>query len=405
MKFIDDRMNYINGALAKYLYATRSPVRRIGPCLRRSELDATKAVAKIGLAISLAATCYAQTPGTVFEYSIPYPNTQPGQPGSTHEITYNPNDGSDLWVTGQDYDTLVNVSLDGQMRLFSLPQGSGPHGIAFDAAGQLWLTLEFAGKIARLDNNGDIVAQYDVTLDCSSCPKRINTHPHGLAIGADGKTIWYTGKATGTVGKITPDGIVRTYALPDAGSVPIYIKAGPDGNMWVTELAGNMIARVTPKGGATEFPIPTPLSRPIAIVPGPDGKAMWFSEEAGNNVGRIDMTGKITEFAVPKSQDNVILAGLAFDKDGNLWVQQYVNQNNPKPPGPDHILKIDKTVLTAAPSDGGKLRAIFYPVPTRKTVMHRIIQGPDGNMWFTELNTNKVGKLITGEYLLGLQDQ
>jgi virginiamycin B lyase len=38
----------------------------------------------------------------------------------------------------------------------------------------------------------------------------------------------------------------------------------------------------------------------------------------------------------------------------------------------------------------------FYQVPTRDTVMHRIIQGPDGNMWFTELKADKVGKIITG---------
>ena len=39
----------------------------------------------------------------------------------------------------------------------------------------------------------------------------------------------------------------------------------------------------------------------------------------------------------------------------------------------------------------------FYEVPTRNAVMHRIIQGPDGNIWFTELAANKVGKLISGE--------
>jgi len=27
-------------------------------------------------------------------------------------------------------------------------------------------------------------------------------------------------------------------------------------------------------------------------------------------------------------------------------------------------------------------------------VMHRIVQGPDGNIWFTELATNKVGVLV-----------
>jgi virginiamycin B lyase len=378
-----------------------------------TRIDSGKSIrsACVRLALIMAASiaCYAQTdvPGKVVEFSIDYPNEEQlasshqqcmpmgsGHAGSTHEITFNRNGGEVLWITGQNYDTLVKVALDGQMVLYSLPKGSGPHGIDFDAAGQLWLTLEFAGKIARLDDNGNILAEYDVALDCTTCPQEINTHPHGLGIGADGKTVWYTGKATGTVGKIAPNGEIQTYALRTVGSVPIYIKAGPDGNMWVTELVGNAIARVTPDGEVTEFPIPTYNSRPIAIVPEPGGKAMWFSEEAGNKVGRIDMDGTITEFPVPKAQSNVILAALSFDNRKNLWVQQYVDQNNPNPPGPDYIIKIDKSILKAEPSDISKVPITFYPVPTRDTVMHRIIQGPDGNMWFTELKADKVGKLF-----------
>lgn len=371
-------------------------------------------IMSLAFAVTLSISCYAQssapeavTLGKIFEFAIPYPNrNQPaahqncmpmgsGHAGSTHEITYNRHGGDVMWITGQNYDTLVKVALDGKMQLYALPEGSGPHGIDFDADGQLWVTLEFAGKIAKLDESGNIVAEYDVALDCSTCPQEINAHPHGLGIGADGKTIWYTGKATGTVGKIMPDGIVQTYALPNVGSVPIYIKNGPDGNMWVTELVGNAIARVTPDGEVREFPIPTYNSRPIAIVPGPEGKAMWFTEEASNKVGRIDLEGNITEFSIPKSQDNVILAALSFDKNKNLWVQQYVNQNDPNPPGTDHIIKIGKAILNAIPSESLTLPMTFYPVPTHDTVMHRIIQGPDGNMWFTELKADKVGKLIT----------
>jgi len=264
-----------------------------------------------------------------------------------------------------------------------------PEGVNVDYA-------QFLGQIVRLDEHGTIVAAYDVRLDCSTCPEPINTHPHGLGIGSDGATVWFTGKATGTVGKITPDGQLQTYALPTVGSVPIYIKAGPDDNMWVTELVGNTIARVTPDGVVTEFAIPTFNSRPIAIVPEPDGTAMWFTEEAGNKVARIDMAGTITEFAVPKFQANVILAGLAFDTQKNLWVQQYVDPHNPTPGGPDHVLKIDKAILTATPEDMASVPVTFYQVPTADTVMHRIIiQGPDGNMWFTELHTDKVGKLRT----------
>jgi virginiamycin B lyase len=244
------------------------------------------------IAFVTAGYALASAVGTILEFPIPYPETLPT--GSTHEITYNQNGGNVLWVTGQNYDTLVKVALNGDLKLYPLPTGSGPHGISFDAESQLWLTLEYMGKIARIDSNANILAEYDVSLNCSSCPEEINTHPHGLGIGSDGKTVWYTGKATGTVGKITPDGKVQTYALSIVGSVPIYIKAGPDGNMWVTELVGNAIARVTPDGEVTEFPIPTYNSRPIAIVPEPGGQAMWFTEEAGNNVGRIDLKGNIS---------------------------------------------------------------------------------------------------------------
>jgi virginiamycin B lyase len=344
----------------------------------------------------------------IVEFFIPYAKTQASAShqscmqvsaaaaatmGSTHEITFDAKGGNVLWVTGQNYDTLVKVGLDGNLNLYSLPVGSGPHGIAFDAESQLWITLEFAGKIARMDDNGNIVAQYDVSLNCTSCPNEINTHPHGLGIGPDGMTVWYTGKATGTVGRLAPDGEVQTYALQNVGSVPIYIKAGPDGNMWVTELVGNAIARVTPDGQVTEYSIPTVNSRPIAIVPEPNGNAMWFSEEAGNKLGRIDMNGNITEFPVPKRRRNLILAGLTFDSDKNIWFQQYVDPNNPRPTGPDLIVQADKSILQTDPSKIRKVPFTFYPVPTRQTVMHRIIQGPDGAIWFTELGANKVGKL------------
>jgi virginiamycin B lyase len=357
------------------------------------------ALIQLALNVTLSIVCYAQASApAVTEFAIAYPDKEhmgPGHHGCTHEITCNPNGDDALWITGQDHDSLVKVTPDGQIRIYPLPPRSGPHGVEFDAAGRLWVTLEYAGKIARLDGNGNIVAEYDVRLDCGTCPREINTHPHGLAIARDGETIWYTGKATGTVGKIAPDGKIQTFGLPTAGSVPIYIKGGPDGNMWVTELVGNKIARITPEGKVTEFSIPTYNSRPIAIVPEPGGEAMWFTEEAGCKLGRIDMDGKIREFPVPKSQDNVLLAGLSFDHDKNLWLQQYVNQNDPNPAGGDCIIKIDKAFLSAKPSDNLKAFVTFCAVPTRETVMHRIILGPDGNMWFTEMQADKVGKLIT----------
>ena len=363
----------------------------------------------VSTALCAALPLFAQTPGSVIEFPVAYPNVtsvetgacHPAPKGSTHEITFNADGGSDLWITGQNYDQVVKVTQSGAMTFYPMPKKSGPHGIEFDGSGRLWVTLEFLGQIVRLDSSGKIDLTHDVSLACATCPDgKLNTHPHGMWFGADGKTIWFTGKGTGTIGRIAPDGKVTTYPLSTVGSVPIYVRPGNDGTIWVTELVGNAIARITADGTVKEFPIPTHNSRPIAIVPEPGSNAMWFSEEAGNRVARIAPDGTITEYPVPMTQPNVILAALAFDRDRNLWVQQYVDQNNPTPANPspaggDYIIKIDKSILTTAPADISKVPMTFYKVPTTQTVMHRIVQGPDGNIWFTELGSNKVGKLMT----------
>lgn len=335
----------------------------------------------------------------VTEYPIVYPNAtsvdvgacHPAPDGSTHEITFN---GRTLWITGQNYDQVVSLTEAGAVTFHPMPHKSGPHGIEFDRDNRLWVTLEFDGKIVRLDKNGNVEHTIDVGLDCPTCPggKKINPSPHGLGFGSDGRTMWFTGKATGTIGKVAPDGKITTYPLKTVGSVPIYVRAGNDGTMWVTELVGNKIARITADGNVEEFPIPTANSRPIAIVPEPGSNAMWFSEEAGNRVARIAPDGKITEFALPLEHPGSILAGLAFDNDRNLWVQQYVGTKGST--DNDSIIRIDKSILTAPAGDISKVPITYYKVPTTHTVMHRITQGPDGNMWFTELAANKVGKLV-----------
>ena len=357
------------------------------------------------LTLSTALSLPAQT---VVEFPVTYPNTtsvdtgacHPAPKGSTHEITFDVLGGSDLWITGQNYDQVVKVTESGAMTFYAMDKGSGPHGIEFDADRRLWVSLEFAGLIVRLDANGKVQQTIDVNLACPTCPNgKLNPHPHGLGFGIDGKTIWFTGKSTGTIGRIDPNGKITTYPLKTIGSVPIYVRAGNDGTMWVTELVGNAIARIDKDGNVTETPIPTTNSRPIAIVPEPGSNAMWFSEEAGNRVARISADGKtITEYPLPMTQANVILAGLGFDSDRNLWVQQYVNQNaptpaNPSPAGGDYVIRIDKSILTTSPADISKVPITYYKVPSAQTVMHRITQGPDGNIWFTELGINKVGKL------------
>jgi virginiamycin B lyase len=374
--------------------------------------------AVMGMALGMIGWCRADEPWQVREFRLDWPKPPAGRSdshskmktkdedekehkGTTHEFVF-ARDGRSIWITGGPYDHVARVGLDGKAEFFPTGAMSHPHGIVFDREGQLWVSLEGAGLVARLDMGGNIDKKIDVRLPVEERSEPINTSPHGLGLDPDGKTLWFTGKKTNTVGRVRPDGRVEHFELNTVGAVPIYLSAGPDGAMWCTELVGNAIARITTEGKVDEFPIPTGNSRPIAIVPSPDGKFMWFSEEAGNKVARVDMRpeidkkSKITEYPVPLSQKNVILAGLAFDSDGNLWTQSYVNQADPYPDGDDHIIRIDKAIHQAPPGDISNVPVTYFKVPSRKTVMHRILQGPDRNIWFTELNTDQLGRLTIG---------
>jgi virginiamycin B lyase len=120
---------------------------------------------------------------------------------------------------------------------------------------------------------------------------------------------------------------------------------------------------------------------------------MWFSQEAGTKVARIDMSGRITEFPVPVTQDNSILGGLAFDKNGNLWTHEYVNPQAPGPRGNDYVIRLDKGILNAEAGDLSGVSVAYFRAPSQGTVMHRIVQGTDGNIWFSELALDRIGRV------------
>lgn len=336
-----------------------------------------------------------QVKGQVTEYILPW--ATPGA-GSTHELIFNPNGDEYAWITAQNYDILAKVNIEtGTSESFNMPVGSGPHGVAFSANGDFWVSLEFAGLVVKIDqNSGEILEKIDVHMHINGSKTPINPSPHAIEFAADGKTIWFTGKRTSTVGKITPDGKVIHYPLPSLGAVPIYMVAGADGNMWGTELATSKIFKVTDKGDVTEYKIPSYNSRPIAVIQSPDKQSIWFSQESSHKIGKIDMQGNISEYSVPKVQNNMLLAGLAFDSNGNLWTQSYTSFNDPYsayPSGSDYIIKLSNDILTAPDNNISNVMVSFYPVPTLKTGFHRIKQGSDGNIWFTELAQDRIGRV------------
>ena len=106
--------------------------------------------------------------------------------------------------------------------------------------------------------------------------------PFGLTVGSDGN-LWFTSFAGGSIGRITPTGVVTTFTDPSVNG-PRSITSGPDGNLWFTSYGANTIERLTPTGQFTAWPLPPGITGPTAIAAGTDG-GVWFT--AANAVGRI----------------------------------------------------------------------------------------------------------------------
>lgn len=328
----------------------------------------------------------------VVEYKLDWPD---GVKGDTHEFVFDPTN-NDLWVTGETHDAIAKLSFrDGmekpRISYYAMPQGSRPHGIAFDYLNNLWITLEGGGLIVRVNKHGKIVEKINVRFNGK------NPGAHGLTASLDGKELWFTGKFGSTIGKINlRNRSLKQIKTPTKNSQPIYITPDFEGNFWFTELLGNNIGRITPKLKITEYAIPTKNSRPIEITASKDKKYLWFSEESGKKLGKISINGHITEFPVPITQNNIILDGSTIDSESNVWVGSYIDPKNLNKSngGYGYVIKFNKKINKVNDGNITNIPITYYKVPTRNAVLHRLREGPDKNMWFTELSSDKIGKII-----------
>jgi streptogramin lyase len=117
------------------------------------------------------------------------------------------------------------------------------------------------------------------------------------------------------------------------------------------------------------------LLTPVVIVAFASGIAWLTLHLASPTRGtHASPAGSITEFLVPTAQSN--LDGIAAGPDGNLWFTEFDGN------------KIGRI------SPGGTITE--FPVPTLGSHSEGITAGPDGNLWFTEFDGNKIGRISLG---------
>lgn len=219
--------------------------------------------------------------------------------------------------------------------------------------------------------------------------------PVYITAGPDGD-MWFTDNGTNTIGRITTSGEAAEFGLgvtPEANLTGI--AAGPDGNLWFTERNGRKIGRITPAGAITEFSAGLTNNPDIyGITAGPE-KDMWFTETYTAHIGKIDpSTGQITE--LPASQSGGVFTKIAAGPEGNLWY----TVSNQGLIGEMTAAGTSTSSSPLPPSDCTSGYPTSCPYPESITV------GPEGDMWFDERHANAIGRItptgLVSEFADGL---
>jgi len=116
-------------------------------------------------------------------------------------------------------------------------------GLAFDAAGMLYVSSRMEGTICQVSPEGE-VTPYAEGMGVAT----------GLAFDRIGNL--YAGDRTGTIFKISPDRQIFVFATLEASVSAYHLAFGPEGNLYVTAPTTSSfdnIYRITPEGAVNRF--------------------------------------------------------------------------------------------------------------------------------------------------------
>ncbi|HSZ69455.1 MAG TPA: IPT/TIG domain-containing protein [Solirubrobacteraceae bacterium] len=212
--------------------------------------------------------------------------------------------------------------------------------------------------------------------------------------------LWFsstTGSVSG-LGQMTTAGtILHEYTLSEQ-DFPEAIAEGADHNMWFTEWNKSKIGRITPSGTITEYALPEGRE-PFDIVKGPDGN-MWFTEQgqgtSWGKIGKITTAGVITEYALPEVANEPVPVDITAGPEESLWFTLAYRLTG-------GAAKIDKITTAGAITEYKLPKCVEYDEDP-----YGITEGPDGNLWYTQVTCDKIGKMtpagVFTEYKAGPEE-
>jgi streptogramin lyase len=258
------------------------------------------------------------------------------------------------------------------------------------------LRISLAGLLSAAFFFGLVAPSVAGATAIKEFPLPAGSDPLGITAGADGNLWFSNAGTTAAIGRITPAGSIKQFTQGLAGTgKPADIALGPDHNLWFTTVGGspNAIGRVTTSGHITEFTAGlNPGASPSGITVGPDGN-LWFLDDGSTKaIGRVKPNGTINEFVLADPL-NSNLEDLTPGPDGSMW---FTDRGN------------TKAIGRVKPN--GAITEFAGALNQMNSQPNGITAGAGGNLWFTdEGSPGAVGRAAASnassptEFTTGLQ--
>lgn len=292
---------------------------------------------------------------------------------------------------------------------YSLPDSAAPLYPAYDGDDTIWISDSSQPRLWKFSISEKQFTQYKFEGKTT------------VFLKLDKDRVWFTDTPDSKIGYFD----IKTeqfHLIPlPVKSLPISLETDNDGNLWIALVDQHSLLKYDPTSEKfEEYKIPTSPSGPVSLTRDQNGM-IWFAESQGGKIGVINPnTGIIQEFMPSEplkepfflliDQDETILISehtalrilrfnpyletftqatsvtdtnslpfaLTPDKFGNIWIAQHT---------------VDKLGIY----DPQKGEFVEINIPTQTTFTQFLINDKDGNVWFVEQRSNKIGHVGISE--------
>ncbi len=264
-----------------------------------------------------------------------------------------------VWFVGQRGHYVASLDPEsGEFKRFDLEPGTGPHNLIVAGDGDdaiVWYAGNRNAHIGRLNPRTGEIQKFPM-------PIKTAQDPHTLVFDAAGD-IWFTVQGGNFVGRLATDsGEVSLIEVPTRNARPYGIKLDSRNQPWAVEFGSNHLLRVqTDSWSLEEIELPNADSRPRRMAITSDD-TIWYVDYALGRLGRYAPREKLfKEWDLPSGADSRPY-GMAVDREDRIWlVETGVSPN--RFVGFD--TESEKFISgTDIPSGGGTIRHMYYHEPS-----------------------------------------